>query len=786
MGSAPFTGRAAQLNAMDAWAASADPVMVVEAIGGTGKSALTWEWTTTRAAAAIDGLAGRLWWSFYEGSASMTRFLQEVLSYTTRYRWEEIRQLTLTELSAEVLAALRERPFLLVLDGFERLLTAYHRFDPSKLRDEDVPPAERSLIEPHAHAVVRTLTTARPSRVLISSRLMPDALEGRFGQRLPGVTHVQLTGLSDADTVALLARLGVHGETQTINDFFRQLGNHPLLIGIVAGLVRDYRRQPGAFDRWHADPAGGGAFTLPALKLTERQSHILAAALDGLEPSHRRLLGWISVLTGAVDWPTLEAINPFLPGPPAAVDMARAVRRSPEAAEQARALLDSALKDLEDRGLLWWDRSSNTYDLHPIVRAVAHDQLDDASRVQANERISAHFKALPAQEPSKARSVEELRDVISLFRALVGARHFSRALSVWQASLEEPVLVEMGATATAVELLAPLAAAGDAYCRTSFGIALTQGAGYEESLQQDLQALAEWLKDDGYSVDLGLHNVAFDCIQLGRLRSAARYLEFEDASIRGERYRKGATGHALLAARLGQVETAVTLFDEAVALEDDGTFWVESDSRYWRLYFALRAGDSLTEGRLDQADRIADTWLERRNLRQLRRDFFIQCGEPGRALVAAYECDRIERDSGMESVPATAAYILALLGRAEEAAAALDESLNQLPRVDAAIRPHYHLALALRELGQREAAVIHAREAYRLAWGEGPPFCHHWNMLDVKALLAGLGEPEPGLPVIDERTWRVPLEADIRAFISRSRERSPRRSSYRKTARGGE
>src|SRR6185437_1150655 len=35
VGSAPFTGRASQLDALDAWAASADPLMVVEAIGGT-------------------------------------------------------------------------------------------------------------------------------------------------------------------------------------------------------------------------------------------------------------------------------------------------------------------------------------------------------------------------------------------------------------------------------------------------------------------------------------------------------------------------------------------------------------------------------------------------------------------------------------------------------------------------------------------------------------------------------------------------------------------------------
>ena len=79
VGSAPFTGRADDLAALDDWASSADPVMVVEAIGGTGKSALAWEWARERAPAAVEGLAGRLWWSFYDGSASITRFLLEFL-----------------------------------------------------------------------------------------------------------------------------------------------------------------------------------------------------------------------------------------------------------------------------------------------------------------------------------------------------------------------------------------------------------------------------------------------------------------------------------------------------------------------------------------------------------------------------------------------------------------------------------------------------------------------------------------------------------------------------------
>ena len=144
--------------------------MIVEAIGGTGKSALTWEWTRHRAPDAVAGLAGQLWWSFYDGSASMTRFLREVLVYATDLSLEEIGGLRRQELSERVLVELRSNVFLLVLDGFERLLSAYHRFDPTRLRDEDVP-EKRAMIEPHAEDVVRGLLGAGPSKVLISTRL---------------------------------------------------------------------------------------------------------------------------------------------------------------------------------------------------------------------------------------------------------------------------------------------------------------------------------------------------------------------------------------------------------------------------------------------------------------------------------------------------------------------------------------------------------------------------------------------------------------------------------------
>ena len=61
IGSHKFVGRQSQLEDLSDWAKPADPhpVLLFEAIGGNGKSMLTWEWTTnTRPRFAPIGPAG--------------------------------------------------------------------------------------------------------------------------------------------------------------------------------------------------------------------------------------------------------------------------------------------------------------------------------------------------------------------------------------------------------------------------------------------------------------------------------------------------------------------------------------------------------------------------------------------------------------------------------------------------------------------------------------------------------------------------------------------------------
>jgi hypothetical protein len=804
VGGAPFTGRAGDLGMLDEWGRSADPVMVVEAIGGTGKSALTWQWTQDRAPAAVSGLAGRLWWSFYEGSASMTRFLQELVAYTSGRPMKQVRRLHRAELADQALTALRSRPYLLILDGFERLLAAYHRFDPSKLRDEDVQQDERSLIDPQADDIVHRLAAAGPSKILISTRLMPAALQGRFGQQMPGVRHLRLPGLAEQDVRALLARLDVHGSQSAIDGFFGPLGNHPLLVGIVAGLVRDYRTEPGGFDRWLADPTAGGAFHVPDLHLTQRRTHILAAALTGLQPGPRRLLGWISALSSAVSWTTLQAINPFQPEPPAAVEpdltplgprpvafddesggrtwlaarrrlRAQADRetqqqmaawRSSEPVIRAKAQLDAALEDLERRGLLVWDRSSNSYDLHPIIRAYAYDQLEDSDRIQANDRIRDHFQSLPPEDPGHAASVEDLSQNITIFRALVGAGHIGAATALWQ-RFGSVLADDLGAYSTIIELLTPIARQGTTPLSTTLAGAYRLVGQYEEAARLETLRLADRLdRQDIHGVKTSLSSLSENLRMAGARAASSVYIdlwEALDTATVDQTDVELCIAHAKRAINQGRTRQARVLFNRAKELSSKSSAAAVT-IEIFELYMTLRE-QSLTHAQLDDATSRIRSWLSRRHLAEFRCELFIQQGQFAQALAAAQECEQLGRSAGRDD-PARSAFLLAKLGRISEATAAAEESLRRLPGLHPARRPHDYLARALWELSRNTEAVSHARDAYRQAWADGPPHCNHWDLRDARELLQTMGVPVPDLPTIDPATVTVPREHEIRDFIA--------------------
>jgi hypothetical protein len=194
-----FIGRWQELHELDQWAASGEAAMVYEAIGGIGKSALVWEWLETHAEAQIPGLAGRIWWSFYERGSSLRGFVRHALAYVNDADVEEYRHMDDWDAVRRLVAVLRARPYLMVLDGFERLLAAYHHLDKAQIRDDQVREDLRESTNPQDGDLMRALVDCAPSKILVTSRLMPKALEDCS-------RHYVLPGLTPRDAESLCGR----------------------------------------------------------------------------------------------------------------------------------------------------------------------------------------------------------------------------------------------------------------------------------------------------------------------------------------------------------------------------------------------------------------------------------------------------------------------------------------------------------------------------------------------------------------------------------------------------
>lgn len=300
IGSHAFLGRRAQLETLDDWAQPAEPhpMLLFEAIGGTGKSLLTWHWVNHHANQIRKDWAGIFWYSFYERGAVLADFCRRALAYMTGQPLDDFIKKKTPELGELLLHQLQTQPWLLVLDGLERILVAYHRIDAAQLRDEEAGKADvivehrdpTAAIRPEDDELLRQLAGAAPSKLLISSRLIPRVLLNQASQPIPGVLRERLPGLRPADAEALLRACGVRGDSAAMQKYLQQhCDNHPLVIGALAGLVNDFLPDRSNFDAWQADADGGGRLNLAELDLTQKRNHILTAALDALDGPSRDL-----------------------------------------------------------------------------------------------------------------------------------------------------------------------------------------------------------------------------------------------------------------------------------------------------------------------------------------------------------------------------------------------------------------------------------------------------------------------------------------------------------------
>jgi tetratricopeptide (TPR) repeat protein len=773
-----FVGRRAELREIDSWAKSKDTVLVVEAIGGEGKSALTWEWVQKRAVEKIPDLAGRMWWSFYERGTSMQWFVRCALAYTRGVEPDSLKDLSAHECGEQLLIELRRRPFLLVLDGFERVLAAYHRIDKAQVSDDGIPLDQRECTNPRDGELLPQLVQCEPSKILISSRLMPKGLEDSAGHSpIPGVKHLKLEGLSEDDALDLLHAVGVRGDDAELLRFAADFGRHALILRIVCGMVTNYHPAPGDFGKWLADPLEGGKLKLGELEMKQRKTHILGVALQGLANKTRLLLSRIAALSDASDYETVAALNPFLP--------MRSAKVLPTHPQQAQAITDfhAALNDLAERGLLQWDRSVNTYDLHPVVRAYSFERLDARGRSSTFDAIHDHFAHRPQDNYDEATELHHLRNSIEMMRALIGAGRNEAAARFYRGSFSQALYFSVGANHAIVELVRPLLADSSdgnpvlnhsrdrSYLTNDLALALGWLGRNEEAERLNYNCLALDLESANWeSLAISIRNLSIRTLRkLNRLAAANAAL-----GVARELCLAGGYEQSLTRVVLDQMAGAVAegRFEEAKALHTTfllcpqpvRSLYRIGEAEYWFAALSFHQG-SLSEMELHYGERRAlegrNLWGQE-NLAILRGKWELTRGKATAALDAIDNALTITRRTGMLATEylAIRATALARLKRTRQAREALAEATEHTSS-------HY-IAEAWLALGEREKARECVQKAYRWAWGDGPPHIHWYELTRCREIMAELGESEPVLPPFDPSKIKpIPHEDEIRAVIER-------------------
>src|SRR5262249_37789027 len=227
-----------------------------------------------------------------------------------------------------------------------------------------------------------------------------------------------LTGMTDDDALELWRTFSATGARDQLLLVFHSVENHPLLIQSLAGEVARFRRAPGDFDAWQRahpdfDPFAGGG-------LARVRAHVLEFALRGLMDRARQALQVIAAFRMPASYDTLTAL---LVG-----------EAKPCASEQE---LDAVLAELEDRGLVGWDKRANRYDLHPIVRGVVWSGLEEETRRGVYTNLQSHFEAVPMVNESNVTHLEDLTPAIELYNTLIGLGRFDDAWNLFSLRLNK-------------------------------------------------------------------------------------------------------------------------------------------------------------------------------------------------------------------------------------------------------------------------------------------------------------------------------------------------------------
>ncbi len=323
-----------------------------------------------------------------------------------------------------------------MLDGFERQLRAFSSLN-AAYQGDNVSSSEKSVraggavsdrdcVNPLAEHFLRGVAVLPNlhSKVLMTTRLSPHALQVHGDVLLDGCREEELKQMQPADAVIFLREKGMRGSRAEIEAICETYGYHPLSFSLLVGLIANDLRQPGDIAVARRLDVSGD--------LIQRQHHVLQQSYDSLTSTRQQLLSRIACFRGAVSYETMHTL----------------------ADKENEGRLDSDLRDLLARGFLHRDDKTNRFDLHPIVRRYAYDRLTTNDRTAAHIQLRDYFAAVPT--PSKVQTLDDLQPVIELYHHTVCAGQYDKAAKVFYDRLHDACYFQFGAYQLIAELLSAL------------------------------------------------------------------------------------------------------------------------------------------------------------------------------------------------------------------------------------------------------------------------------------------------------------------------------------------
>lgn len=824
-----FIGRTDELRRLDQWANSSDPMMIVEAIGGMGKSAVTWQWVNDNAKKL--NFDGMMWWSFYESGATMAAFVRHALAYITKTDPEALKTNGIRENFKQLQRELQKGRYLLVLDGLERVLVAYHRWNAAQMRDDSVEDAEsiikdrdiRACTDPKDDEILHGLLACNKSKFLLSSRLLPFALEDRTSKLNKGVAHIHLNGLHPNDALALVRHAGVTVRDEHIFDSFMQtFGYHSLLVKLIAGRINKFHRARGDFDRWYAQE--GRNINVTDMDVKQSQTHILEYAFDGLDDTARRFLSQIAAFGDAVSYDTLTVFSPF--AKPVPVDNSSTVLRagySLEDYENARNDADTAnrhvlqahideyyakheiyieskahyetymqtseyvnslskfdklLTELEERGLLRWNKTNNLYDMHPVVRGIAFDRLGSNDKLITFERIRSHLEAHPPDDINSAMEIGDLGNTVSIYRALVGAEKFDEAVSFFNKRLRDVLYYNVAAHQSMIELLQPLFVNGiDALPNVTDPF--HQGS-VVDTLASLFLMLGHW--DQALSLQALPIKIALDNEYNSPLiNSLLNYANSLRRNNQVALVRHIIQTSLIVAELTNDVEKIGSANTYLLGSYIDTGEWKEAEKVYaylsknprepfWQAIVEFHYAQTLVYQNLDATKVLDNIRLlidEGKNslalyqFKSLLGEIALQEGKYDLSVNLFEEAVQLRRKTGAQDEGLS-------LGGLAKAKAYIGKHSEAREIIESANFGGIIAAEVYQRIGETDRARDYAINAYKWAWSDGSPYVWWWALERAKAVLDALGEPYPDMPPFDERKiGKFPYQDEVEALIEK-------------------